>query len=105
MSGPLDVNAALVFGGAPWSSLRVTNVTVGTSATAFPTTAFADRKGLYLFNTGTVNVFLGDADVDASVEPILFPSQGLFLPVSDAVVIYGRVASGSPVVIVWEYAV
>ena len=102
MSAPAGWNAVLGLG-SPWITFRRTAVTVTTTSTALPTTALDSRKGCYLYNAGTANVFLGPSDVGTSNEAILFPSQGWFLPVSDAVTIYGRVASGSLTLVVWEY--
>ena len=102
MSRPLGWNEVQT-AASPWTSFLRTLVSVATPATALPTTALAHRRGAYLFNAGTANVFLGDSAVGTSNEVTLFPSQGLFLPLSDAVTLYGRVASGTVSVVIWEY--
>ena len=104
MSEPAGWNSVLAMS-SPWTSALRTKVLVTTSATPLPTTPLDNRKGLYVFNPGTVIVYLApSSDVNTTNEDQLFPKQGKFLPASDAVTIYGIVATGSVTLTVWEYA-
>ena len=102
MGIPSGWNAVLAMA-SPWLSFTRTLVSVGTTATALPSVALVNRAGLWVFNSGTANIFLGDSAVGTSNEFILFPNQTQLLPFSDAVTIYGRVASGTVNCVVWEY--
>lgn len=103
MTKPISWNAGVYAGTSPWRSLKITNITVGTTATALPTTNLVNRKGMWLFNTTSTKVFLGDITVDSSKELILFGSQQNIFPIDTGVTIYGRVPSGTVLVIVWEF--
>ena len=97
-------NAGMLAGGAPWASVTKTAVTVTTSATAIPTTNLPNRKGIYVFNYGSITVNLAfTTGVGTSNEVELFSKQGLFLPLSDAITLYGITGSSSSVVAAWEY--
>lgn len=102
MSAPDGFNAALLLS-APWRSFRRTVVTVTTTATPLPTTPLENRKGLYLWHPGTTTVWLGPSDVGTSNEARLFGGQLIPIPVSDDVTLYGRVATGTQAVVVWEF--
>lgn len=104
MTAPLGYNA-LLQSICPWVSFLRSLTSVTTSATAIPSTALSNRAGIWLFNSGTANVFLGDINVGTSNEMILFPNQTLLFPVSDQVILYGRVASGSVNVVTFEYRI
>src|SRR3990167_4320554 len=97
-------NEGLLAGTGIWTSVLRTVVTVTSTATALPSTALANRKGVYVYNFGTVTISLAfTSDVGTSNEVELFSKMGLFLPLSDAIAPYGRVASGTPVCVLWEY--
>ena len=104
MAPQVGWNAGVLAGTGPWTSVLRTAVTVTSTATALPSTALANRKGIYVYNFGTVTIFLAfTSDVGTSNEVELFSKMGLFLPLSDAITLYGRVASGTPAVVLWEY--
>lgn len=102
MTAPIGWNAVIALG-SPWTNLRITPVTVTTQATPLPTTALVNRKGLYLFHPGNTTVFLGDSNVGTLNDARLFGGQMIPFPVSADVVLYGRVASGSQVILIWEF--
>ena len=105
MSQPLDVNAAIFAGSTPWVTFRRTLVTVFTDATPLPTTALENRKGIWVFNVGTINCFLGlSANLASSNEPTLYAAQDRIITATDQLTVYGRTASGTATVVVWEYA-
>lgn len=90
---------------SPWTSFTRSLTSVSTTATPIPTNALTNRAGLWVFNAGTANVFLGDIAVGTSNEMILFPNQTLLIPITEGVVLYGRVASGTVNVVSWEYLI
>ena len=105
MSAPLGYNAGTLLGMVPWKTFRRTVVTITTVATAIPTIALANRKGCWVFNVGTTNCFLGlGSDLASSNEPTLAAAQDRIIPATDDLTVYGRTASGTATVVVWEYA-
>ena len=104
MSEPRGVSSSLIMGTVPWKTFRRTLVTITTTATPIPTTPLTDRIGLWIFNVGTTDCFLGPSDVGSSNEPTLYAAQDRLIPMTDQVTLYGRTASGTATLIVWEFA-
>lgn len=102
MTVPNGWNAVMAMA-SPWLSFLRSATTVTTTATAIPSTALVNRAGLWVFNAGTVSIYLGDSAVGTSNEFILFPNQTQLLPFSDAITLYGRVAAGTAVCVSWQY--
>lgn len=74
---------------------KVTSVSVGTSATALPSTPLSGRKLLILTNNGTQTVYLGDSSVTTSNGLPLLPSSSLIIEAGETCIWYGIVPSGS----------
>ena len=75
--------------------------TVGTLATALPTTALTGRQALNVHNNGPEILYVGHSDVVASASGNGFPiavGANKSFDCSDGCLLYGRVASGTSVV-------
>lgn len=103
MASPSGVDGAGFLSSVPWRELRRTVVEVGTTETALPTTPLRGRKGVWLWNQTDAQVAIGPTGIAATDEAIIVPRQNVAIPVSDDITIYGRVASGTATVVVWEY--
>ena len=64
-------------------------ITVGTSATAIPTTALSGRRCIIIVNISANNVFIGTSSVTTANGYQLYSQQALSLDISDAIVVYG----------------
>ena len=106
MSAPLGYNAGTLLGMVPWKTFRRTPaITVTTAATPIPTTPLANRKGIWIWNVGTTNCFIGlSSDLSTSNEPTLYVAQSQIIPATDELTVYARVASGTALLLAWEYA-
>lgn len=69
-------------------------VSVSTSATALPASALAARRVLWIYNNGSVTIFLGAAGVTTAAGFPLLPGQSVSLGVG-ALVVCGIVATGT----------
>ena len=98
---PVDASGAAIFyaGTAVLGSV----VSVGTTATALPASALANRRALIIRNNGSATVYLGAAGVTTASGFPLDPGQSLALEIG-TLAIYGRVASGTVEVRVLEVA-
>lgn len=83
-----------------------TVITVGTSATALPTTAMVGREYIQIQNVGTVALYIGDANVTADTAATggitIFPYGMWVQPYDNSVVVYGIVASSTCKTVVEE---
>lgn len=106
MSRGLDLSAGILLGVASWASLRITAVSVGTTATAIPTTALANRKGIWVFNpSGSGQTLLvGDSTITGTNNAEIFPGASVPFPMTDGMTLYGRAAAAITVV-AWEFTV
>ena len=81
-------------------------VSVGTSATALPTTALVGRKYIQVQNVGSVIVYIGDATVTADTASTggsqLEPGDIWREQYDHTISIYGRVATGTCNIVVEE---
>jgi len=87
-------------------SIGTTVVSVGTSATALPTTAVVGRKYIEVQNVGSSTVYIGDSTVTADENATggiqITPMAVWREDYDHTVVIYGIVASGTCKVVVEE---
>lgn len=103
MSSPQSLTALGAFGG-PWTRYRRTVVALSTSETALPPIPMPNRMGFTIYNPSTTTVYCGPTGVvSTGNERTLRPQGTLAYPVTDAVSIFGIVASGTPSVVVEEY--
>jgi hypothetical protein len=70
-------------------------ITVTTSQTAIPTTALSGRKAIVIVNISSGNIFVGDSSVTTSNGYQLYTQQSISLDVSDDIIIYGIVSTGT----------
>jgi len=82
-------------------------VTVTTNATRLDSTSESDRRAgksfsMYVDAATSVTVFIGGADVDVSQGSPVTGGQWFACDLDDDEAVYGRVASGSAVVRVFE---
>lgn len=107
MTAPQGLTALGAFG-APWRTFRRTVVALSATEAALPASPMANRVGLWVFNPSSTVAYLGPTGVANSGSPItefaLRPQGERILPVTDQVTVYGIVASGTPSVVVWEWA-
>ena|SRR3990167_3939167 len=106
MSRGLDYNAGVLLGVASWATLRITAVSVTTAATALPTTALANRKGLWVFNPSASGqtLYVGGSDITGTNNAEIFPGASIPFPMTDELTLYGR-AGATITVIIWEFTV
>ncbi len=92
-------------------SLKVSHistvVSVGTTATALPTTALSGRKTVLIQSIGSATVYIGNADVTADETStggyqLQYDGDSVVCDFTDDVVVYGIVATGTSPVVVWE---
>ena len=76
------------------SALLATAVSVGTTASALPASALANRRALWVFNNGAATIYLGAAGVTTANGFPLLPGQSVVLEVG-TLAVYGRVAAGT----------
>ena len=70
-------------------------VTVGTSATAIPSSNLSGRRVIIIVNISTSNIFIGNNVVTTSNGYQLYSQQSVSMDISDAVTVYGIVSSGT----------
>ena len=100
----VEVQVFLAGGAAGAQSTRVASVSTTAAVIA---TALDDRVALMIHNSGTVRVYLGGATVTADDTAatggwILEPGEKIALSFSAELPIYGRTASGTGTVRVWQ---
>ncbi len=79
-------------------SIKSINITVGTSATALPTTSLVGREVIAIRNNeaSTKTIFIGDSDVSTTNGfPLDSSCPSITLDLDSSVTIYGVVASGT----------
>lgn len=86
--------------------ILTTVVSVGTSATALPTTAMAGRNYVLLQNVGTATIYVGDANVTADTTSTggtqILPYGFWYGEYDSSVTLYGIVASGTQNMVIEE---
>lgn len=103
----------LVFGSqsVDVESLKISHITtvvsVGTSATALPTTALKGRKSVMIQNISTSVVYIGNVNVTADTTStggwqLINKGDSVTLDFTDNIAVYAIVASGTANVCVWE---
>ena len=90
---------------------EITTLIVGTTATTLPATPLTGRNAIGVHNTDTIaTLFIGKSTVTAdSVIGVtsgweVGPNDSVHLDITDSVVLFGRIASGTIKVKVWELA-
>ena len=82
-------------------ALKITNTTIGDTATAIPLTALTNRNSMIIFNKSTtLSLFIGNSDVtDSGTDEgwIIDPESYFSLDVANEIVIYGLAPSGETV--------
>ena len=79
-------------------NVKAQRVTIGTSATAIPTSALGSRKGMIL-KPITNRIYVGDANVTVAAGYPLDPDEAMPLVVDGNAVIYGISEGGSEIAI------
>lgn len=69
-------------------------ITVSTSATAIPTTAFSGRRSIIIVNISANIIYIGASNVTTANGYALYQLQSISIDLADNVTIYG-IASGS----------
>ena len=92
-------------------SLKISHITtvisVGTSATALPTTALKGRKSVMIQNISTSVVYIGNVNVTADTTStggwqLINKGDSVTLDFTEGIIVYSIVASGTANVVVWE---
>ena len=80
--------------------IKSTAITIGTSATALPTTALAGREAIAIYNddASSVSVYIGASDVTTSNGfPLTSSAPAITLDLDSSVTVYGICASSADV--------
>lgn len=77
----------IVVGGTAGTPLA-SAVTVGVTAVALPASALADRKALYIFNNGSVPIYVGGSAVTTATGVPVKPGRGQGFDAAAACVLY-----------------
>lgn len=75
--------------------IRQAAVTIAATATAIPTTALPGRISIYIKNTGSNTIYLGNSAVATTDGYPLSAGQAVSFDIGPNVTIYGIVASGT----------
>ena len=67
---------------------RASAVTAGVTALSLPATALADRKALYVFNNGSVRIYVGGSGVTTSTGIPVRPGTGQGFDADDSCLLY-----------------
>jgi len=107
MSEPLGATAGMLAGTAPIKSARIMRVTVPASGTTLlPTTALANRSGLYLWvpgGGGSLRWGTSAEDTFDASTPLAYAGALTQLPFTDQILLRGQSASGTLTVTLIEY--
>lgn len=84
---------------------KATAVTVSNTATPLPASPLANRRGIIIYNNGSVTVFVGGATVTAAQGlPVAAGSYGPALEAGSTMLYYGITSTGSSDIRVLEYS-
>lgn len=86
------------------SRIRSSTVSIGTTATAVPTTALPGRNSMAIKNIGAATVYIGDDTVTTVNGYELEAGDSLPIDIGENVTVYGIVASGTVEVRILEGA-
>lgn len=78
------------------------SVTVGTTATAVPTTAMVGRNSIVVKNTGANTIYLGSSTVTTANGYPVAANESISLDLGEKVVLYGIVASSTETLAIIE---
>jgi len=84
--------------------IRASSVTVGTTPTALPATALADRRYLLIYNNSSATIYVGHSTVTTGTGIPIIAKASLSLSLDAGVILYGIEATGSRNVRVLEGA-
>lgn len=92
--GARDSDLKLLWSLITANSVRSQSVTIGTTATAIPTSALTQRKILTLKNMGTEQIYIGASDVTTSNGYALDPRDVFEMAIEEEITLYGVSTSG-----------
>lgn len=89
--GIRDSSGELIYGLLARNTIRQSQLTIGTSAVALPTTALSKRISIIIFNNSTSGqiLYIGDETVSSTNGFPIYPRGALQISLEDKAIIYG----------------
>lgn len=87
-------------------TIRQTNITVGASAVALPTTPLSQRRVVIIFNNSTLSqiLYLGNSSVTANDGFPVYPRAAITINIEDDVTLYGIASAADADIRIFEGA-